>query len=134
MRRYTLRLSSDPRGRLRGGAACGLAEALAGGFIPPGAGPRTSSGGGALMTRTGCTFAGRVGAGPVGRGWPAGAVALAIPMNVAGDNMRVTYKYKCKQPVNVASDQFGPQHVAQASDCLLEILFQRRHDSWTKWA
>ena len=92
-RDYTLRLSKDPRGRLRGGVEGGLAEALAGGgFIPPGAGARTSSGGGALMTRAGCTFACRVGAGPAGPGGPVGAVALAIPINVAGDNMRVTYK------------------------------------------
>lgn len=102
-RDYTLRLRRDPRGRLRGGVEGGLAEALAGGgFIPPGAGARTSSGGGALMTRAGCTFAGRVGAGPAGPGGPVGAVALAIPINVAGDNMRVPYKLKGKQPVNAA--------------------------------
>jgi hypothetical protein len=45
------------------------------------------------MTRTGWTFAGATGWPPTGRaprggGRPAGAVAFAMPMNVAGDNMR----------------------------------------------
>ncbi len=57
--RYTLRSSSDPRGRLRGGVAAGLAEAVAGGFIPPGGNPPAAIGGGTLMTRAGWMFAGR---------------------------------------------------------------------------
>lgn len=75
--RYTLRSSSDPRGRLRGGVAAVPGDAVAGGL-----------GGNVAMGAAACgvpsTRAGWIGDAA---GRPTGAVAFASPMNVAGDNM-----------------------------------------------
>ena len=91
---YTLRSSSDPRGRLRGGVAGRAGEAVA---APLGSGGAIGAATvGVVRMRACCTSAGRAGANwgefaveAAGAGL---AAALAIPMNVAGDNMtRETY-------------------------------------------
>jgi hypothetical protein len=90
-RAYTLRSSSDPRGRLRGGAAGGFGEAVAADL--GGSGMIGAATGGVARTRACWTFAAPADAGA----WPGAAagltpgdIALAIPMNVAGDNMMRT--------------------------------------------
>jgi hypothetical protein len=93
-RRYTLRSSNDPRGRLRGGAIGEAGDAVAAAF-GGGGGVMGAAVGSVGDTRACCTFAGRptrpwsvpgVGAA-AGADWPEGAVACAIPINVPGDNM-----------------------------------------------
>jgi hypothetical protein len=91
--RYTLRSSSDPRGRLRGGAACGFGEAVTADL--GGGGMIGAATGGVARTRACRILAGPADAGAwpgaaAGAGLTPGDVAFAIPMNVAGDNMMLT--------------------------------------------
>jgi hypothetical protein len=91
---YTLRSSSDPRGRLRGGGVCGVEEAVVGDFAPP-EGNAPGPIGGVARTRARWTCAGAApdapcGAAGAGLAAAGCAIALAIPIKVAGDNMART--------------------------------------------
>ena len=86
---YTIKSSSDPRGRLRGGDFGWFGEAVA--ADAGGGAVKGAAACGAARTRARRMFTGReswvlegTGAGATE---PAGAVARAIPTNVAGDNI-----------------------------------------------
>jgi hypothetical protein len=96
-RSYTLRSSSDPRGRLRGGAACGVDDIVGEADFDGGCKMGAATGG-VDSTRACCTFPERPDPGP---GWPTGELAFAIPMNVAGDSMTATYTGKGKRTVKI---------------------------------
>jgi hypothetical protein len=98
--RYTLRSSSDPRGRLRGAVAGPFGDAVAGAF---GIGGVMGAPIGCVeRTRAFCIFgdpeAGGVAGGRAGAAagavLPTAPAALAIPMNVAGDNMGRTLSHQ----------------------------------------
>jgi hypothetical protein len=102
-RYQTLRSSSDPRGRLRGGAAGAVAfgDAVA---VDLGAGGMIGAAtGGVVRMRAGCMFVARPAGAWVepaaGAACPGEAVACAIPMNVAGDNMGEAYDQRGKRTI-----------------------------------
>ena len=113
---YTLRSSSDPRGRLRGGVvvvpgAAIVPDAAAAGdpVFGDASGAIGAVTGGVVKIRTGCTPAGRPAwagaAGPTerpaaGAGWP---TALAMPMKVAGDNMPARLTGSGERIVNIGA-------------------------------
>jgi hypothetical protein len=102
---YTLRSSNDPRGRLRGGVACGLGSDVAADFGNA-CGAIGAARGGVVRTLAGWTVAGRPAAGGAWAGVRPGAAvgwppaALAMPMKVAGDNMTTRLACNSKRTIN----------------------------------